>query len=259
MGAADAELLASLPAWAFAFVLVLSRAGAAVMVMPGLGEAEPPAMVRAGLAVALTVLLLPLVQPLLPAGPEDLWRGAGMVVAELLDGLFLGWLARLVALALPIAGQLISYMLGLSSVLQQDAVFNAQGTVLSRLFGLAAPVILLGSGLYAVPLSALAGSYQVLPPGALLPSGDTAEMVVRAVGQSFGLALRLASPFLLASVVWQVALGLLARLVPRLQVYFVAQPAQILGGLLLLTALCVGMLDSWSEAARAAFAFLPGL
>lgn len=260
MGGGDlVPLLAGLPDWAFAFVLVLSRVGAAVMLMPGLGEAEPPAMLRAGLAFALTMLLLPLVQPLLPTTPVDVWHGAGMVVAELLDGLFLGWLARLVALALPMAGQFISYMLGLSSVLTPDTVFNAQGTVMSRAFGLVAPVILLGSGLYAVPLSALAGSYQVLPPGVLLPSGDTAETVIRAVGASFGLALRLASPFLLASVVWQVGLGLLARLVPRLQVFFVAQPAQILGGLLLLTALCIGLLDSWTEAARVALASLPGL
>lgn len=259
MQAADAQILAALPGWAFAFVLVLARVGAAVMLMPGLGEAEPPAMLRAGLALALTALLLPVVQPLLPAAPDDLWHAAGMIVAELLAGLFLGWLARLVALALPMAGQIIAYMLGLASVLQQDQVFNAQGTVLSRLFGLAAPVILLGGGLYALPLSALAGSYQVLLPGTLLPAGDTAEMVVRAVGGSFGLALRLAAPFVLASVIWQVGLGLLARLVPQLQVFFVAQPAQILGGLLLLAALSVGMLDSWGEAARGAFALLPGL
>jgi len=259
MEAADAQILAALPGWAFAFVLVLARVGAAVMLMPGLGEAEPPAMLRAGLALALTALLLPVLQPLLPAAPGDLWQAAGMIVAELLAGLFLGWLARLVALALPMAGQIIAYMLGLASVLQQDQVFNAQGTVLSRLFGLAAPVILLGGGLYALPLSALAGSYQVLPPGTLLPAGDTVEMVVRAVGGSFGLALRLAAPFVLASVIWQVGLGLLARLVPQLQVFFVAQPAQILGGLLLLAALSVGMLDSWGEAARGAFALLPGL
>ena len=182
-----------------------------------------------------------------------------MVVAELLAGLFLGWLARLVALALPMAGQIIAYMLGLASVLQQDQVFNSQGTVLSRLFGLAAPVILLGGGLYALPLSALAGSYQVLAPGAVLPPGDTVEMTLRAVSGSFGLALRLAAPFMLASIVWQIGLGLMARLVPQFQVYFVAQPAQILGGLLLLAALSISMLDSWSEAARAAFALLPGI
>jgi flagellar biosynthesis protein FliR len=258
MQAGDAQILAALPDWAFAFVLVLSRVSAAVMLMPGLGEAEPPMVVRAGLAFTITALLLPVVQPMLPTGASDPLHAAGMVVAELLAGLFLGWLARLVALALPIAGQIIAYMIGLASVLQQDQVF-VQGTVLSRLFGLAAPVILLGGGLYALPISALANSYQVLGPGAVLPPGDTVEMVLRAVSASFGLGLRLAAPFVLASVIWQMGLGLVARLVPRFQIYIVAQPAQILGGLLLLAALSIGMLDTWTEAARSALSSLPGL
>ncbi len=259
MSGADAQFLAALPVWAFGFGLVLARVGAAVMLMPGLGEAEPPAMLRAGLALAITILLLPLVQPLLPSAPQDVWAAAGMVAAELLAGLFLGWLARLVALSLPIAGQVISYMIGLSNVLQPDATFGAEGTAVSRLFGLVAPVILLGGGLYALPLSALANSYDVLKPGVILPSGDTAATVVAAVAHSFGLALRLASPFVFASMLWQVACGLIARMVPHVQVYSVAQPAQILGGLALLAAIGVGMLDSWSEAARSALSMLPGL
>ncbi len=116
----DAALLAALPGWAFAFVLVLSRTGAVVMLMPGLGEAEPPAVVRAGLAVAISLLLLPAVAPLVPALPEARLTGAGMVAAELLVGAMLGWLARLPALALGMAGAVMSYMLGLSNVVQTD-------------------------------------------------------------------------------------------------------------------------------------------
>lgn len=255
----DQALLAALPGWAFAFVLVLSRAGAAVMLLPGFGESEPPAMLRAGFAVALTMLLLPVVQPVLPAMPADAWRLAGIVLTELLAGGLLGFLARLVALALPIAGQFVSSLVGLSNVLQPDAVFGGQATALTRLFGLAAPVLFLGTGLYALPLSALAGSYGAIPPGTLLSAGDATESVVRAVGASFALALRLAAPFVLAGLAWQVALGLLARLVPNLQVFFVAQPGQILGGLLLLALVAAGVLGAWTDAAHTALASLPGL
>ena len=117
----DAALLAALPGWAFAFALVLSRTGMAVMLLPGLGEAEPPPIVRAGLALAITVLLVPAVAPLVPPPPEIGFGGATMVAAELLVGSLLGWLARLPALALGMAGAVVSYMLGLSSVVQQDA------------------------------------------------------------------------------------------------------------------------------------------
>ena len=71
--------------------------------------------------------------------------------------------------------------------------------------------------------------------------------------------MRLASPFLLVAIVWNVATGLLARLVPRLQVYFVAMPGQILGGIVLLAVLATALLTAWQAGVRAGFAALPGL
>lgn len=255
----DAQLLAALPAWAFAFVLVLSRVGAAIMLLPGFGESEPPPMMRAGLALALTVLLLPAVLPLVPGAPNDLWTMAGMIIAELLCGALLGWLARLVALALPVAGAFIATFIGLSSVLQPDPAQGGQSTALGRLFGLAMPVLVLSSGLYALPLQALAGSYATIPPGTLLPAGPATETVVAAVAECFSLALRLAAPFVIAGIVFHTALGLLARLVPQVQVYAVATPAGILGGIALLGVVAASMTDSWVEAVRAAWTQLPGL
>lgn len=108
----DAALLAALPSWAFAFALVLSRTGMAVVLLPGLGEVEPPPTVRAGLTLAITVLLVPAVAPLIPAVPEVGLGGAAMVATELLVGALLGWMARLPAMALGMAGAVVSYMLG---------------------------------------------------------------------------------------------------------------------------------------------------
>ncbi len=255
----DAALLATLPSWAFAFALVLSRTGMAVMLMPGLGEAEPPPIVRAGLALAIAVLLVPAVAPLVPAMPEVGFSGMGMIAAELLVGGMLGWLARLPAMALGMAGAIISYMLGLSSVVQQDPALGGQSAAMSRLFGLAAPVLILSAGLYALPLTALAGSYQLVPPGSLLPAGPLAESVTSAVVAGFGLAIRLSAPFLLAGIVFQAALGLLARLAPQLQVYTAAVPGQILGGLVLLGLLAPRILGAWTEALTAGWSSLPGL
>jgi flagellar biosynthetic protein FliR len=251
--------LATLPAWAFAFVLVLGRIGAALTLLPGLGEAAPPAMVRAGLAVGITVLLLPGIMPLIPQMPADIPTVAGMIAAEVVTGMWLGWLARLLVLALPIAGQLIAFMLGVSNVLVTDPELSGQSSALEQLFSLAAPVAVLMSGLYAVPLAALAGSYHVIAPGTLLPAADGTALAVGAVGQCFALALELASPFVLATIVWHVVIGLIARLVPNVPVYFVALPGQILGGLALLAALGGALMATWLEATSAGFARLPGL
>jgi flagellar biosynthetic protein FliR len=251
--------LASLPAWAFAFVLVLGRIGAALTLLPGLGEASPPAMLRAGLAVGVTALLLPGIMPLIPQVPADVPTVVGMIAAEVVTGMWLGWLARLLVLALPIAGQFIAFMLGVSNVLVTDPELSGQSSALEQLFSLAAPLALLISGLYAVPLAALAGSYHVIAPGTLLPAGDGTELAVRAVGQCFALALELASPFVLAAIVWHVVIGLIARLVPNVPVYFVALPGQILGGMALLAVLGGALIATWMDATSAGFARLPGL
>lgn len=242
---------------AFAFMLVVCRSGAAVMLLPALGESDPPVMVRAGLALAIAVLLVPVVAPSLPKEPASFIGLAGMVAGEILAGGLLGWLARLIALALSGAGQVISLMIGQSSVLQPDPVLGAQTAQVGRLFNLAAPVVILTSGLYAMPLNALAASYAVLPAGATLPSSDLAEIAVRTVGESFDLSLRLAAPFVLMSMLWQAGLGLLARLVPQIQVYFASLPGQLLGGLLLLALLSGPIINAWSESMREAFSALP--
>ena len=119
-------------------------------------------------------------------------------------------------------------------------------------------MLILSTGLYQLPLSALAGSYATMPPGAWLPVGDAADSVTGAVAAAFALALRLAAPLLVASLVWQAALGMLARLVPQLQVYAAAAPGQILAGLALLGLLASRMLEPWSEAVRASWLLLPG-
>ncbi len=259
MTAIDTALLAALPGWAFAFVLVLARVGAAVMLLPGLGESGPPPMLRAGMAGAITLLLLPVVQPLIPAVPVGLVPAAGMVLAEVATGLWLGWLARVLVLTLPMAGQIAAYMIGLANVLEPDTGLGAQSTAVGRMFSLAAAVVVLASGLWAVPVAALAGSFRLIAPGALLPAGDTAAAAATAVAGGFALALRLAAPFVLAAVVWQVASGVVARLIPRLQVYFLSMPAQIAGGVLLLALLSGAMLTAWHDALRSGFDLLPGL
>jgi flagellar biosynthetic protein FliR len=182
-----------------------------------------------------------------------------MVAAELLAGAALGWLTRLPALALSMAGAVVSTMIGLSSVIQPDPALSGQSSALARLFGLAASVLVLSSGLYALPLSALAGSYQLVPPGQVMPSGPLAASVQAGASAALVLAVQLSAPFVLAGMLLQVGLGLLARLVPQLQLFSVSAPGQILGGLALLGALASPLLATWAGAVAAAWSQLPGL
>ncbi len=254
----EAELLASLPVLAFQAALLFCRIGAAVMVLPGLGEQEVPAPFRLGLGLALVALLLPALAPNLPAAPDTAMEAGRLILLEVLVGLWLGALARLVSIGFAIAGQLVALMLGLASALVPDQGMGGQGTATSRLFTLLTILLVLTTGLYALPLRALAESYAVLPAGDPWPAGAAAEAFAEAAGESLALALRIAAPFIFGSIVLNVALGLLSRLAPQVQIYFVAIPGQLLAGIALLALLLPAILGAYGDAARAAFAALPG-
>lgn len=250
--------LATLPGDAFAAVLLFARIGTTLMLLPGVGEAEVPVPVRLAFAIVLTALLFPALAPALPTAPGDVGRLLVLVGSEATVGLWLGFLARLALFALVMAGQLISLLLGFASVLTADAVIGPHGTALSRLFALAGIAAVLAAGLHALPLAALKASYALIPPGGGFAMADAAEMMRRAVAGSLGLALQLAAPFVLAAVLVHAALGLFSRLVPQVQVYFLALPAQLLAGIGLLAALIALVLPAWREHATALIAIFPG-
>ena len=251
----QAELLR----WSMGFLLLLARVGAAMVMLPGIAETAIPPPVRIGLTLAICLLLFPSLQPLMPPIPEAGLLFASMIAAEAFAGLWFGWIAKVVAQTLTIAMQYAALLLGLSSVLQPDAELGPQTSALARMAEIATPLIILTSGLYRVILSALGDFYVLVPPGAGLPAGDSATAVVTAAAQALILSMRLASPFLVAAIVWNVTSGLVARLVPRLQIYNAAMPAQILGGLFLLSALSGTVLAAWQAAIADELSNLPFL
>jgi len=255
----EAELLAQLPLLAFQALLAFARLGAAAMLLPALGEQEVPAPLRLGLGLALVVLLFPAVSPLLPAPPDSAAEAARLIALEIAIGVWLAGLARLMLMAFGLAGQMVALLIGLTQAVAPDPQLGSQTAATGRLCALAAVVLLLATGLYAIPLRALAESYALLPPGQPWPAGAAAEALAAAAGESLALSLRLAAPFVIGALLLNVALGLLARIAPQVQVYFVAVPGQVLAGLALLALLMPALLDSFADAARAAFLALPGL
>ena len=117
---------------------------------------------------------------------------------------------------------------------------------------------MLATGLYAWPLGALVNSYALLPAGAPFPAGAAADAVAAMVTHSLSLALRLAAPFILAGVLFNAGMGLIARVAPQVQIFVVAAPAQILAGLGLLILLLPAILTLWQGAMTTGFQALPG-
>lgn len=254
----EAAFLAALPSLAFQAMLVFARMGASVMLLPALGESDLPAPYRLGMGLAFVPVLLPVLEPSLPPAPDAVADVLRLVLIEIGIGIWIGSLARLAMLGLSVAAQFMAAAIGLTSAMVQDPTVGQGGTALSRLVGLAALVMVMAMGLHHLPIAAMAESYAVLPPGIGFPAAEATETIVAMGAESLDLALRLSAPFMLGAVVANVALGLLSRVAPQIQIYFVAVPGQVLAGLVLLGLIIPSLLNIAMPALQAAFTALPG-
>lgn len=228
--------------WGFelwSVTLAFARIGALVMLMPGLGEAAVPARVRLGFALLLSIMLAPQVAP----APDDVWGASGVVIGEISVGIVLGGVARILMTGLATAGQIFGLETGLSFAQVADPTQGQAGQVVAVFLGLMGVALVFATNLHHVFIRGIADSYQVFAVGKPFPMGDAADFAVEAFSDAFRIGLQIAAPVVLAGLVFRLGLGILARLAPSIQVFFVAMPLNILGGFIVLTlGLSAGML-----------------
>ncbi|MGH6872108.1 MAG: flagellar biosynthetic protein FliR [Rhizomicrobium sp.] len=225
------------------YFLVFARTGAMIMLLPGVGEAGVPSRVRLVLALAISFAFAPTVAHQYPAHIPGNELALGLLLfQELTAGLLIGAMARVLMSALSVAGNLIAMQTGLSYAQQVDPTTSQQDVVVGNFISLLGVVLIFATNLHHLAIGAVAGSYSMIPPGAALPTGDMAELTVRLVSGSFALGLQLAAPFLVFGFAVNAAMGLLARLMPQLQVFFIAMPINILAGFALMMLLIGSMM-----------------
>ncbi len=220
-----------LPANVFAMMLIFARIGSAMMLLPGFGEFYVMQRFRLMLALFISMLLTPLLAPMLPPLPGSAVRLVSIVGSEAVIGIFLGSVARILLSALDVAGTVISFQLGLSAAQIFNPMAATQGSLPSTLYGVMGVLLIFLTGLHRMLLRALVDSYNVFPPGVLPPLNDLSDMIARSVAGAFLIGMEMAAPFILLGLMFFVALGIVGRLVPQLQILFVTLPLQILGGL----------------------------
>lgn len=218
---------------------VFVRVAAAMFLLPVFGESAVPLRVKLGLAVAFTAIVAP-AAPDLPA-PTTQW-----FLTEAAIGLMLGLALRLMVMALRIAGTIAAQATSLSQLLggaagePQPAI--SQALVVS---GLALAVLL---GLHVEVAALFIRSYDILPAGSLPAAEGAAEWAIGAIGFAFALAVQLALPFVAASMVYNLALGVINRAMPQLMVAFVGAPAITMGALVLMALTTPLLLTVWADA-----------
>ena len=232
---------------ATAFLILFARVGAVLMVLPIFSDDAIPGRIRLMIAFGMTAGLWGLLSPYALPAAQHIDAAAAVVLAELLTGLALGMLVRIMYLAIATAGSIISLQVGLTSAIIADPSLGGQSTVLGKVLSVAAAVVCLGLLVHHLWIAALIRSYAVFPVDGLPPAGDFAELAIRTVGRSLALAVGLAAPMLVYGIVFNVALGLAARLTPSIQVFFVGQPLNLLLGLALFAALFGAILSRFAD------------
>jgi len=228
----------------FALFLVFARVGAALMLLPGFGETYVAPRVRLLLAIAIAVLVTPIVEAALPALPESPIQLLLLLAGEIGIGIFFGALARVLLSGLFVAGMVISYQIGLANAFVYDLTAAQQGSIVGNFLTTTGLLLLFVTNVHHLMLGSVVQSYNLFEVGAPLPLDDLAYAMTHMVAKSFVLAMEIAAPFFIIGLTFYLGLGLLGRLMPQVQVFFIAMPVQIAIGLLIMAMTGIAAL-SW--------------
>jgi flagellar biosynthetic protein FliR len=218
----------------FGYLVVFARIGSMLMMLPGFGEAYVSPRIRLALALVISLVVAPAVADLIPAIPESGWTLLLMLGNEIGIGLFLGLVARLTLSALQVAGTIIAFQSSLANAFVNDPTTAQQASVPSTFLLVLGLMLIFATNLHHMMLTAMVESYGLFSPAALPEMGDMAQAITKIVSGSFVLAVQISAPFLVVGLVFYLGLGLLARLMPQVQVFFIAMPLQVLLGLVVL-------------------------
>jgi flagellar biosynthetic protein FliR len=168
-----------------------------------------------------------------------------MLARELLIGAVLGMTARLAMSALQVAGSVIAQQLGLGFVTAIDPTQGQQGVLVGNFLGVLGVTLIFATDLHYLVIAALNDSYTLFAPGAVPLIGDVAALTTQTIASAFKIGVQLSAPFLVFGMLFNLGLGVLSRLMPQMQVYFIGLPLSILIGLMILVLVLGAMMATF--------------
>ena len=219
--------------WAGA--LIFARVGAVLMMIPGVGDSWVPPRIRLSLALVVALVLWPLLVGSLPALPETVGGMAGWIIREVLTGLMIGTLLRIMLSAMGTAGEIVSLQTTLSFAQTANPLQAQPGTTLAAFLTLLGVTLIFATDTHHLFIAGLVGSYRVIAPVQPLMLEDFATLAVRTVADSFVLGVQLAAPVLVVALIFNLASGLVGRIMPSFQIFFASAPLSVLLGLSVFT------------------------
>ena len=215
----------------FAGGLVFARLAAILMLIPGFGETFVPVRIRLSLALLLALVLFPVVGATVPPIPANVSGVAGAVIKETLIGLMIGTILRIFMTSLASAGEVVSIQTTLGFAQTTNPTQAAPSTTLGTFLGLTGIVLIMTTNLHHLFLSAIVRSYTIFPFTRVIQVADANALAIQTVSRSFALGLQLAAPVVAFSLIFNIATGLVGRVMPQFQIFFVSAPLMIIMGL----------------------------
>lgn len=214
------------------FFLIFLRVAAIILSMPILNGSSIPFLFKFGLALSASIVLFPLLDmkafPVMTNLSSFVIGAAG----EILLGAIIGMVVNLIFVGLQIAGQLSGYQMGMALAEVIDPADGEQIPLLAQFYQIFAFLIFLTVNAHHWFIRALADSFHLVPPLGFKLSGSLIEQLMGVAGNMFVIAIKVGAPAIVALLLTAIALGLIARTVPQMNVFFVAMPLKIMIGLL---------------------------
>lgn len=223
--------------------LIFARIGAVLLMLPGVGESYVPPRIRLSLALVVSLALWPVVAGGLPALPENLGSMVGWIIREVIVGLMIGALLRSFLTALSTAGEIVSLQTTLGFAQTANPMQAQPGTTISAFLMLLGTTLIFATNTHHLFIAGLVGSYELIAPARPLVTGDFTSMAVKTLGDSFMLGVQLSAPVLVFALIFNLASGLVGRVMPSFQIFFAAAPLSVILGLSVF-ALSLGVLGT---------------
>ncbi|MGI6648211.1 MAG: flagellar biosynthetic protein FliR [Bacillota bacterium] len=217
------------------FLLVLARVSGVFQMAPVFSGQRTPLTIRAGLAALVSILVVMVLPIASDQIPRDLPSFVISLAGEFILGFAIGYIIHLVFVAVQVAGQFIDMQMGFGIVNVMDPQSGIQMPLLGNFLYIIALLVFLGMNGHHLILSALVNSYDFVPIFGVVYTGEVTALIVSLFCGMFFTAMKIAVPLVTTLFVTDVALGLVARTVPQMNVFIVGLPLKILVGLAILT------------------------
>lgn len=215
-----------------AFFLAFCRIGGCFMVLPGFSSFRVPLQIRLFTAVALSMALTPLLwDALYPRVQNPGTTYIFIIFSELMIGVTFGMIARFIVLGLQFCGTVVQMVIGFNTAGGMSVIEAEQEGQLTALITLTGVLILFMTDFHHVVIKALIGSYTFMPLGEPFQPRMALVTLTDTLSSTFMVMLRLASPFIIYGLVFNLAIGLVNKLAPQIPIYFISIPFILLGGL----------------------------